>query len=165
MVTLTNMYNTLSKIIENAGLKNVESYFVNPELGKQMMPPPQPPPLTPIEKIEFTRIDAENKRKIADLELQYQELSQKNQEMLLDFEAKIKDIALKYNTQLDTAKIKADADLDKMIMADNTKILEKAEKSANMFSDQLKGINGSERPSQERAGAKPFISGQTIIRE
>jgi len=165
MVTLTNMYNTLSKIIENAGLKNVESYFVNPELGKQMMPPPQPPPLTPIEKIEFTRIDAENKRKIADLELQYQELSQKNQEMLLDFEAKIKDIALKYNTQLDTAKIKADADLDKMIMADNTKILEKAEKSANMFSDQLKGINGSERPSQERAGTKPLIPGQTIIRE
>ena len=151
MVTLQNMYNTLSKIIENAGLKNVESYFVNPELGKQMMPPPQPPPLTPIEKIEFTRIDAENKRKIADLELQYQELSQKNQEMLLDFEAKIKDIALKYNTQLDTAKIKADADLDKMIMADNTKILEKAEKSANMF--------------QQGEGTQPFISGQTIIRE
>ncbi len=165
MVTLQNMYNTLSKIIENAGLKNVESYFVNPELGKQMMPPPEPPPLTPIEKIEFTRIDAENKRKIADLELQYQELSQKNQEMLLDFEAKIKDIALKYNTQLDTAKIKADAELDKMIMADNTKILEKAEKSANMFSDQLKGTNGSERSNQERAGTKPFIPGQTIIRE
>jgi len=165
MVTLQNMYNTLSKIIENAGLKNVESYFVNPELGKQMMAPPEPPPLTPIEKIEFTRIDAENKRKIADLELQYQELSQKNQEMLLDFEAKIKDIALKYNTQLDTAKIKADAELDKMIMADNTKILEKAEKSANMFSDQLKGVNGSERSNQERAGTKPLIPGQTIIRE
>ena len=143
----------------------MESYFTNPELGKQMMPPPQPPPLTPIEKIEFTRIDAENKRKIADLELQYQELSQKNQEMLLDFEAKIKDIALKYNTQLDTAKIKADADLDKMIMADNTKILEKAEKSANMFSEQLKGNNGSERSSQQGEGTKPFISGNTIIRE
>ena len=165
MVTLQNMYNTLSKIIENAGLKNVESYFVNPELGKQMMPPPEPPPLTPIEKIEFTRIDAENKRKIADLELQYQELSQKNQEMLLDFEAKIKDIALKYNTQLDTAKIKADAELDKMIMADNTKILEKAEKSANMFSDQLKGINGSERSSQQGKGAQSLIPGETIIRE
>ena len=165
MVTLTNIYNTLSKIVENAGLKNVESYFVNPEMGKQMMGPPTPPPLTPIEKIEFTRIDAENKRKIADLELKYQELNQERQADLLDFEAKIKDISLKYNTQLDTAKIKADADLDKMIMADNTKILEKAEKSANIFSDQLKGINGSERSDQEREGTKPLIPGQTIIRE
>ena len=90
MVTLKNMYNTLSKIIENAGLKNIESYFVNPDVGKQMMPPPAPPPLTPIEKIEFTRIDAENKRKIADLELQAQELQQKTQQMALDFEAEDK---------------------------------------------------------------------------
>ena len=165
MVTLQNMYNTLSKIIENAGLKNVENYFVNPEVGKQMMEPPQPPPLTPIEKIEFTRIDAENKRKIADLELKYQELSQKNQEMLLDFETKIKDMALKYNTQLDTAKIKADADLDKMLMADNTKILEKAQKSANMFSQQVQGLNGSERSGQSEQGTEPIVPSETNIRE
>ena len=165
MVTLQNMYNTLSKIIENAGLKNVESYFVNPELGKQMMPPPAPPPLTPIEKIEFTRIDAENKRKIADLELKYQELSQKNQEMLLDFETKIKDMALKYNTQLDTAKIKADADLDKMIMADNTKILEKAQKSANIFSQQVQGLNGSERSGQPKPRVEQVVPSETDIGE
>jgi len=165
MVTLTNMYNTLSKIIENAGLKNVDSYFVNPEVGKQMMGPPTPPPLTPIEKIEFTRIDAENKRKVADLELQYKELQHQNQEMLLDFEAKIKDISLKYNTQLDTAKIKADADLDKMIMADRTKILESAQKSANVFSEQFKDINGPKRSSEERTGSRPIISSETIIRE
>ena len=85
--------------------------------------------------------------------------------MALDFEAKIKDMALKYNTQLDTAKIKADADLDKMIMADNTKILEKAEKSANMFSQQVKGLNGSERSGQQGEGTQPVIPGQTIIRE
>ena len=35
MVNLKNIYNTLSKVIENAGLKNVESYFVDPEVGKQ----------------------------------------------------------------------------------------------------------------------------------
>ena len=46
--------------------------------------------------------------------------------MILDFEAKIKEMALKYNTQLDTAKLKADADLDKMMMANETKILEQA---------------------------------------
>jgi hypothetical protein len=165
MVTLKNMYNTLSKIIENAGLKNVESYFVNPDIGKQMMAPPTPPPLTPIEKIEFTRIDAENKRKIADLELQYQELQQKSQEMALDFEAKIKDMALKYNTQLDTSKIKADADLDKMMIAGNSKILEQAQKSANMFSQQVQGLNGNQRPGEEIGRNQPIQPSQTNTRE
>ena len=165
MVSLKNIYNTLSKVIENAGLKNVENYFVDPDIGKQMMPPPQPPPLTPIEKIEFTRIDAENKRKIADLELQSKELAQKTQEMQLDFEAKIKEMALKYNTQLDTTKIKADADLDKMMMSSDTKIIEQAQKSANMFSDQLKGINESERPGGQGGGDQPIQRSQTDIGE
>ena len=165
MVTMKNMYNTLSKINEKAGLKKVESYFVDPDLGKQMMQPPAPPPLTPIEKIEFTRIDSENKRKIADLELQYQELQQKSQEMALDFEAKIKEMALKYNTQLDTAKLKADADLDKMIMAGNSKILEQAQKSANMFSQQVQNLNGNQRPSQEIRRGQPIQPGKTDIGE
>jgi hypothetical protein len=161
MVTLKNMYNTLTKIIENAGLKNVESYFVNPDIGKQMMPPPQPPALTPIEKIEFTRIDAENKRKIADLELHYQELQQKSQEMQLDFEAKIKEMALKYNTQLDTAKLKADAELEKSGIASDTKILEQAQKSANIFAEQLKGLNGDQRSGKEIGGNQPIQPSQT----
>jgi len=161
MVTLKNIYNTLSKVIENAGLKNVESYFVDPDIGKQMMPPPQPPPLTPIEKIEFTRIDAENKRKIADLQLQAQQLNQKTQEMTLDFEAKIKEMALKYNTQLDTTKIKADAELDKMLMASDTKIIEQAQKSANMFSKQVQGLDANQRPGGQVAGNQPIQPSQT----
>jgi hypothetical protein len=165
MVNLKNMYNTLTKMVENAGLKNVETYFVDPDVGKQMMPPPQPPPLTPIEKIEFTRIDAENKRKLADLELQAQELQQKTQEMQLDFEAKIKEMALKYNTQLDTAKIKADADLDKMMVAGDNKILEEAAKSTNMFGKQLQGINESERPGGQGGGNQPIQRSQADIGE
>ena len=165
MVTLKNIYNTLSKVIENAGLKNVESYFVDPDIGKTMMPPPQEPPLTPIEKIEFTRIDAENKRKIADLELQAQELQQKTQQMALDFEAKIKEMALKYNTQLDTAKIKADADLDMMMMATDTKILEQAQKSANMFSKQVQGLDENQRPGEQVGGDQPIQPSQTDTRE
>ena len=127
--------------------------------------PPAPPPLTRIEKIEFTRIDAENKRKIADLELQAQELQQKTQQMALDFEAKIKEMALKYNTQLDTAKIKADADLDKMMMATDTKILEQAQKSANMFSKQVQGLDENQRPGEQVGGDQPIQPSQTDTRE
>ena len=159
------MYNTLTKIIENAGLKNIQTYFVDPDVGKQMMPPPQPPEPSPIEKIEFTRIDAENKRKIADLELKSKELQQKTQEMQLDFEAKIKEMALKYNTQLDTAKIKADADLDKMMMSNQSKILEKAQQSANMFTKQVQGLNGNQRPGEEIGRNQPIQPSQTDIGE
>ena len=165
MVGLKNIYNTLSKIIEEAGLKTVDSYFINPDLGKTMMTPPPPPPISPIEKIEMTRIDAENKRKIADLELDYKQLQQKQQDMLLGFEAKIKEMGLKYGTQLDTAKIKAEADLDKMIISENSKVFEKAEKSANMFANELQGLNGQPRPSQENAGVEQIISSETDFRK
>mgnify|MGYP000353542319 FL=1 len=165
MVNLKNMYNTLSKIVENSGLKNVDAYFVNPDMGKQMMPPPAPPPLTPIEKIEFTRIQSEEKRKVAELELKYKELQQQNQEMLLDFETKIKDISLKYNTQLDTAKIKADADLDKVMLAAGSKTLEQANKSANMLNQQIQGLNGNQRSNAENAGNRQIQPSETDFTE
>ena len=165
MVSLKNIYNTLSKIVENAGLKTVDSYFINPDLGRQFVTPPPPPPVTPIEKIEFTRIDAENKRKIADLELEYKELQQKQQEMLLDFETRIKDMALKYNTQLDTAKIKADADLDRTLMSGNNKILEQAQKSGNILSRQIRNLNEPQRQSQESRRIEQGNSGETDITE
>ena len=165
MVGLKNIYNTLAKIVENAGLKTVDSYFINPDIGKQYVTPPPPPPIPPIEKIEMTRIDAENKRKIADLELDYKQLQQKQQEMLLSFEAKIKEMGLKYGTQLDTAKIKAEADLDKMIISENSKVLEEAQNSANMFTNELQGLNGQPRPSQENAGVEQIISSETDFRK
>ena len=43
-------------------------------MGKGMVTPPPEPPLTPIEKIEFTRIQSEEKRKIAELELENKKL-------------------------------------------------------------------------------------------
>jgi len=165
MVSLKNIYNTLSKIVENAGLKTPDSYFINPDIGRQYVTPPPPPPIPPIEKIEMARIDAENKRKIADVAIKEQELIQKKQEMLLDFEAKIKEIALRYNTQLDTTKIKADAELDKMIVATNSKALEQAQKSANMYEKQIQGLNGEQRPSQEGEGIEQILSGQTDFTE
>tara|TARA_R100000458_G_scaffold52083_1_gene53357 strand:- start:101 stop:1120 length:1020 start_codon:yes stop_codon:yes gene_type:complete len=165
MVTLKNMYNTLANIIENAGLKNVDAYFINPDIGKQQMPPPEPPPLTPIEKIEFTRIASEEKRKMAELQLENQELIHKNQEMALDFEAKIKEMALKYNTQLDTAKIKADADLDKLMVAGNSKILEQAQKAGNMLDKQVQGLNGNQRPNAEGTGNQPIPTSEPNITE
>ena len=165
MVSLKNIYNTLTKMVENAGLKNVDTYFVNPDVGKQMMPPPQPPEPSPIEKIEFTRIDAENKRKMADIEIKYKELEQDNKKLMLDFEAKMKEMSLKYNTQLDSAKIKADAEMEKIVFSEQSKILDQAQKSTNMFQQQLQGLNGNARPDGQSGGSEPIERSETNIGE
>ncbi len=63
--------------------------------------------------------------------------------------------------QLDAAKIKADADLDKMMVAGDNKILEQATKSTNMFSQQLQGLNGNPRPGEEIGRNQPIQPSQT----
>jgi len=159
MVTLKNFYNTLSKMIENAGLKNVENYFVNPDVGKQMVQPKPPPPPTPIEKIEFTRIASEEKRKLAELELENKKIRAETAEAILGFEVKIKDMELKYNTQIDAAKIKADADLDKLVTSNRNKTFLAAQKSSDTLGQQVNSLNEQRRTRQTPTGSEPIEQG------
>ncbi len=159
MVTLKNFYNTLSKMIENAGLKNVENYFVNPDVGKQMMQPKPPPPPTPIEKIEFTRIASEEKRKLAELELENKKIRAETAEAILGFEVKIKDMELKYNTQIDVAKMKADADLDTLVTANRNKTFLAAQKSSDTLEQQINKLDEQRRTSKTEPGSEPVQQG------
>ena len=154
MVTLKNIYNTLSKMIENAGLKNTENYFVNPDVGMQYVQPPQPPALTPIEKIEFTRIDSENKRKQADLELQFRQLQMDNSKMQLDFQTKMKELELKYNTQIDAAKLKAEVDLTKTKLNNASKNLMAAQKATQEFGQQVQELNAGTGSNETPIGSQ-----------
>ena len=159
MVTLKNFYNTLSKMIENAGLKNVENYFVNPDVGKQMIQPKPPPPPTPIEKIEFTRIASEEKRKLAELELENKKIRAETAEAILGFEVKIKDMELKYNTQIDVAKMKADADLDKLVTSNRNKTFLAAQKSSDTLEQQINSLDEQRRTSKTEPGSEPIQQG------
>ena len=155
MVSLKNIYNSLTKIVENAGLKNVENYFVNPDQGKQMVQPKPEPKPTPIEKIEFTRIASEEKRKLAELELEMKKLKSNNAANVLDFETKIKEMELKYTTQIDSAKLKAEAELDKVIVSNRGKAFFAAEQSANKLSQQIDKTDEQPRTGQAQPGIKP----------
>jgi len=156
MVSLKNIYNSLAKIIENAGLKNVENYFVNPDQGKQMVQPKPPPPLTPIEKIEFTRIQSEEKRKIAELELENKKLRADTAEALLSFETKAKELELKYNTQVDIAKMKADSDLEKLITNNRNKTFLAAQQSSDTLQQQVSELNEQRPSGQAQSRDKPI---------
>ena len=155
MVSLKNIYNSLSKIIENAGLKNVENYFVNPDMGKGMVTPPPEPPLTPIEKIEFRRIASEEQRKVAELEIELKKTKSENAKILYENEIKLKELELKYNAQLDSQQIKADADLNKMLVAESTNDFRKAAEQSQQVQDQIRQLYGQGSGGQAPKGSEP----------
>ena len=155
MVSLKNIYNSLAKIIENAGLKNVENYFVNPDMGKEMVTPPPPPPLTPIEKIEFKRIASEEQRKVAELEIELKKVKSQNAEILYDNEIKLKELELKYNAQIDSQQIKADADLNKMLVAESTKDFRQAAKESQAIQDEVSKLYGQGSTGKTPTGTEP----------
>ena len=159
MVSLKNIYNSLAKIIEEAGLKNVENYFINPEQGMALVKPSPPPEPTPIEKIEFTRIASEEKRKLAELELESKKLKADTAASILGFETKIKEMELKYNTQIDAAKIKADAELEKLVTSNRNKtFLAAAQDSSNQLDQQVSSnINGQPIKQEPTRQVEPGV--------
>jgi len=150
MVNLRNIYNTLSKIVENAGLKNTGLFFTDPDVGMQQMPPPQPPQPTEFEKVSQLQVQGENYRKQIDSEIRIKELEKGYQEMILKFETRIKELELQYNTKINEAEIRRDATLAKEDLVQQGKMKEQAQKSVDRQLDQAQQImqnvtNGSNK--------------------
>ena len=128
VVNLNNIYNTLARIIENAGLKDVGSYFTNPELGmQQMQPRPKPPS-------EFEKVSQiQTQQKAAEAQMNYEnrlrEMELKYQKMILEFEAKAKELELKYNADIDEKAIRREALEMKGISDTNKQMLDAATKN------------------------------------
>jgi len=159
MVSLKNIYNSLAKIVENAGLKNVDNYFVNPDMGKSMVQPKQPPAPTPIEKIEFTRIASEEKRKNAQLELELKELKSRNAGMLLDQEIRMKELELKYNAQIDSQQLRADANLNKILVQESIKDFRNTNDKSQMLQNQIESLNEQPGTGRPPKGTDPIEQG------
>ena len=101
----------------------------------------------------------QEKRKLASLELQLKEIKGSNAKMLLENEIKMKELELKYNAQIDSAQIKAEADLNKMLVAESTKDFRDAQQSQQNLEQQIESLN--ERPGTSKAptGSKPIQQG------
>ena len=68
LATPKNMYNALTKLTQNAGFKNAEEFWTDPEGQSQQKPPPQPTPDTMVlAKVEIDKanIKAQSDEKIA----------------------------------------------------------------------------------------------------
>jgi len=128
IVNLNNIYNTLARIIENAGLKDVGSYFTDPKTGMANMPPPQQKPPSEFEKVS----QIQTQQKAAEAQMQYEnrmrEIELRYQKMMLDFEAKIKELEMKYESDIDEKAIKREAMEMKGISESNKTMLDAATK-------------------------------------
>jgi hypothetical protein len=127
IVNLQNIYNTLARIIENAGLKDVGSYFTEPSLGMQQMPPKQP------KQTEFEKVSQiQTQQKAAEAQMNYEnrmrEMELKYQKMILEFETKAKELELKYKADIDEKAIRREALEMKGISDTNKQILDAATK-------------------------------------
>ena len=60
VVNLNNIYNTLARIIENAGLKDVGSYFTDPRIGSQMATTKPPTEFEKVSKYRRTKSTSSN---------------------------------------------------------------------------------------------------------
>ena len=97
MVNLRNIYNTLKKLVENAGLNGVEPFFMDPEVGQAQMPELPPKPPSEFEKVTLAQVQGENQRAQLKAETEVKRIEAQMRQNLLDFELKIKEIELKYN--------------------------------------------------------------------
>ena len=140
MVNLRNIYNTLSKIVENAGLKNPNAFFTDPDIGMKNMPPPQPPQPTEFEKVSQLQVQGENYRKQIDSEIKVKQLEKDYQEMILKFETRIKELELQYGTKINEGELRNNAMLAKEEIIQQGKIQEQAQK---VLLEQQKSVLGN----------------------
>jgi len=106
MVNLRNVYNSLKKLIENAGLNGIEPYFMDPDVGAAQMPQLPPKPPTEFEKVTLAQVQGENQRAQLNANVTLKEVEGRMRQQLLDFEIKIKELELKYGSKIDELELK-----------------------------------------------------------
>ena len=106
VVNLKNIYSTLQKLVENAGLGSVEPFFMDPEVGAAQMPPLPPKPPTEFEKVSLAQVQGENERAILDSQVKMKKMESEMRQKLLDFELQVKEMELKYGTKINELEMR-----------------------------------------------------------
>ena len=131
LVTPQQYARTLRKIVELSGFKDASMYFN--DIPDDWQPAPQQPKATPEEvlaKVQAESIQADIQKKAAELELKRQQMmldddfrrDQMNQDRLL----KQYELELKYNTQISTAQIVAEQNVDREAMKQQAAIVQQS---------------------------------------
>ena len=122
---------TLKKVVELSGFKDASQYFADiPEGWKAPQAPQKPTPEEVLAQVQAESIKADIQKKAADLELQRQKMirdddfrrDQMNQDRLL----RQYELELKYNTQVSTAQIVAEQNVNREVVKEQSALVQQA---------------------------------------
>jgi hypothetical protein len=137
VVNVKNIYHTLKKLVENAGLGNVEPYFMDPDVGQSQMPQLPPKPPTEFEKVSLAQVQGENERAVLNSQIELKKLETQMKETLLNFELKVKDMELKYGTKVDELALKNRSMIEQQQVRQSGDIFKKImEEQKEFFNEQ-----------------------------
>tara|TARA_S200000501_G_scaffold325616_1_gene323577 strand:+ start:1 stop:897 length:897 start_codon:yes stop_codon:yes gene_type:complete len=161
MVNLRNIYNSLKKLVENAGLNSVEPFFMDPDVGASQMPQLPPKPPTEFEKVTLAQVQGENQRAQLKAETDIKNIEAKMRESMLDFELKIKELELKYGSKIDEANLKRRSMLEQTDLSKSGDLMKEIIKGQQQFFNGQQGKTdqgGQEsRATPERSPSKDSI--------
>jgi len=160
MVNLRNIYNSLKKLVENAGLNNVEPFFMDPDVGASQMPPLPPKPPTEFEKVTLAQVQGENQRAQLKAETEVKRIESTMRESLLDFELKIKELELQYGSKIDELELKRRSMLEQTDLSKSGDLMKEIIKGQGQFFNGQRQTNteGQEsRTTPQRSPSKNSI--------
>ena len=151
MVNLRNIYNSLKKLVENAGLNSIEPFFMDPDVGAAQMPQLPPKPPTEFEKVTLAQVQGENQRAQLKAETEVKRIEAMMRQHLLDFELKIKEIELKYGSKIDELELKRRSMLEQEDLKSSGNLMKEIVKGQDQFFNTQQQINGQQgKTSQGR---------------
>ena len=115
LVDESKIYNTLEKLVVNAGFNSAQPFFVDPST---VPPPPPPDPMkeNPLLMAAMAEIEAGKEKAIATIQ-------QKREEMMVDMKVKILELETKLKIEAeknDSAELRKAADIENTIMQTNS---------------------------------------------
>jgi hypothetical protein len=125
LVTLGQYRNTVGKVLETAGLKDVDNYFLDPNgpqaqqiMAQQAQKPKQPRPEEVMAEAEIAKTQAETQAALARLQLDREKMFLEDERKRDELDAKISmeaiELQAKYGTQIDVAQLKAEVEREKL---------------------------------------------------
>ena len=160
MVNLRNIYNSLKKLVENAGLNSIEPFFMDPDVGAAQMPQLPPKPPTEFEKVTLAQVQGENQRAQLKAQVEEKRIEAQMRQELLEFELKIKEIELQYGTKIDELELKRRSMLEQTDLQKSGDLMKEIIKGQQQFFNgkgQTNTPGETSRSAPKRSPAKTGV--------
>lgn len=141
LVTLDQYRNTVGKIIETAGIKDVDNYFLSPSgpqaqeiMARASQKPKKKSPEETLAEVQIQQIQSDMQTSAMKLQLEREKMFMEDERKRDELDAKISleaiELQAKYGTQIDIAELKAEVEREKLAIRERGATLRQAMNNA-----------------------------------